>query len=192
MAFSIPSRQLGEEVGAAVVLREDATVTETGIQEFVASRVADFKVPRSVVFLRELPKGPTGKPQRIGLAARLKLDEPASATAPAAGASTRPLTPAESRLAAIWRDLLRVERAALEDDFFDLGGDSLLGAQLIVRVRDEFGVELPMFRLFNSPRLAALAQWIESAPRTTPDSSAPIGRAMRRRRSHSRSSVCGS
>jgi amino acid adenylation domain-containing protein len=179
IAFSLPSQQLGEEVGAAVVLRENASATETEIQEFAAKRLADFKVPRRVVFLRELPKGPTGKPQRIGLAARLKLDEPASAPVSAAGPSTRPLTPVESRLAAIWRDLLRIERAELEDDFFDLGGDSMLGAQLIVRVRDEFGVELPMFRLFNSSRLAALTQWIESAPRTASDSSAPIRPAPR-------------
>ena len=177
IAFSIPSRQLGEEVGAAVVLHENASATETELQEFAASRLADFKVPRRIVLLRELPKGPTGKPQRIGLAARLKLDDPAPATA--SGPSTRPLTPAESRLAAIWRDLLRVQRCEVEDDFFDLGGDSILGAQLAVRVRDEFGVELPMFRLFNSPRLAALAQWIESAPRAAPDSSAPIPPAPR-------------
>jgi amino acid adenylation domain-containing protein len=179
MAFSIPSRQLGEEVGAAVVLRENASATDTELQEFASSRLADFKVPRRVVFLRELPKGPTGKPQRIGLAARLKLDEPASAPAPVAGPATRPLTPAESRLAAIWRDLLRVEPTGLEDDFFHLGGDSMLGAQLIVRIRDEFGVELPMFRLFNTPRLAALAQWIESAPHTALDSSEPIRPAPR-------------
>jgi amino acid adenylation domain-containing protein len=179
LAFSMPSRQLGEEVAAAVVLRENAVAAETELQEFVAARLADFKVPRRIVFLPELPKGPTGKPQRIGLAGRLKLDEAAPPPAAEGLASGRPLTPVESRLAAIWRDLLRVERAGADDDFFDLGGDSILGAQLIVRVRDAFGVELPMFRLFNSPRLAALAQWIESAPRAASDCSAPIPPAPR-------------
>lgn len=179
LAFSMPSRQLGEEVAAAVVLRENAVATETGIQEFVAARLAHFKVPRRIVFLPELPKGPTGKPQRIGLAGRLKLDEPASSPPGESLASAGPLTPAEARMAAIWRGLLRVERAGADDDFFALGGDSILGAQLIVRVRDAFGVELPMFRLFNSPRLAALAQWIESAPPAASDFSAPIPLAPR-------------
>jgi amino acid adenylation domain-containing protein len=179
IAFSIPSRQLGEEVGAAVVLHEDASASDTDIQEFAAGRLADFKVPRRIVFLRELPKGPTGKPLRIGLAARLRLDGPAPVPYPAGGPSNRSPTPTESHLAAIWRDLLRVERAGPEDDFFELGGDSLLGARLIVRVRDDLGVELPMFRLFNSPQLAALAQWIDSAPHTALETVAPIRPAPR-------------
>jgi acyl-coenzyme A synthetase/AMP-(fatty) acid ligase len=60
-------------VGAAVVLREGASVTGRSLRDFVASRLADFKVPRKAVFLAEIPKGATGKLQRIGLAQKLGL-----------------------------------------------------------------------------------------------------------------------
>ena len=73
VCFAIPHAKLGEEVGAVVVLREGAQVTERELQGFVAQRLADFKVPARVIFLDEIPKGATGKLQRIGLAARLGL-----------------------------------------------------------------------------------------------------------------------
>ena len=73
MTFAIPHDKLGEDVGAAVVLREGATLTEKELREFAAKRLADFKVPRKVLFLPEIPKGATGKLQRIGLAAKLGL-----------------------------------------------------------------------------------------------------------------------
>ena len=69
----MPHAKLGEEVAAAVVLREGASVTERAIRDFAASRLADFKVPRKVIFLAEIPKGATGKLQRIGLAQKLGL-----------------------------------------------------------------------------------------------------------------------
>ena len=71
--FAIPHEKLGEEVGAAVVLNEGGEVTENELRAFVAQRLADFKVPRRVLFVEEIPKGPTGKIQRIGLAKALGL-----------------------------------------------------------------------------------------------------------------------
>jgi oxalate---CoA ligase len=65
---------LGEEVAAVVVLRDGAHPDEHEVREFVAARLAPFKVPRKIVFLDAIPKGPTGKPQRIGLAKRLGLE----------------------------------------------------------------------------------------------------------------------
>ena len=73
VCFAIPHAKLGEEVGAVVVLREGAQVTERELQAFVAQRLADFKVPAKLLFMDEIPKGATGKLQRIGLAARLGL-----------------------------------------------------------------------------------------------------------------------
>ena len=66
--FAIPHEKLGEEVGAAVVLQASGEVTEKELREFVALRLADFKVPKRILFVDEIPKGPTGKIQRIGLA----------------------------------------------------------------------------------------------------------------------------
>jgi oxalate---CoA ligase len=73
VTFAMPHDKLGEEVAAAIVLREGHNATEREIRDFAASRLADFKVPRRLVFLEEIPKGATGKLQRIGLAEKLGL-----------------------------------------------------------------------------------------------------------------------
>jgi len=73
VTFAMPHDKLGEEVAAAIVLREGETATEGDIRAFARQRLADFKVPRTVVFLKEIPKGATGKLQRIGLAQKLGL-----------------------------------------------------------------------------------------------------------------------
>lgn len=73
VTFAMPHDKLGEEVAAAVVLREGTSASEREIRDFAASRLAGFKVPRKLIFLEEIPKGATGKLQRIGLAAKLGL-----------------------------------------------------------------------------------------------------------------------
>jgi acyl-CoA synthetase (AMP-forming)/AMP-acid ligase II len=75
VTFAIPHHMLGEDVGAVVVLRAGQEATERELRDFVAKHAADFKVPRKVVFVSEIPKGATGKLQRIGLAAKLGLAE---------------------------------------------------------------------------------------------------------------------
>jgi acyl-CoA synthetase (AMP-forming)/AMP-acid ligase II len=75
VAFALPHRKLGETVAAAVRLAEGAELDEKTLKAFVAERLADFKVPQKIVFLDEIPKGPTGKMQRIGMAEKLGLVE---------------------------------------------------------------------------------------------------------------------
>jgi len=73
VTFALPHDKLGEEVAAAIVLKEGQEASETEIREFAAGQLADFKVPRKIVFLEEIPKGATGKLQRIGLHEKLGL-----------------------------------------------------------------------------------------------------------------------
>ena len=73
VTFSVPHDKLGEDVAAAVVLREGRAATERELRDFVATRLADFKVPRKILLIDEIPKGATGKLQRIGLAQKLGL-----------------------------------------------------------------------------------------------------------------------
>ncbi|MFT3671579.1 acyl--CoA ligase [Aestuariivirga sp.] len=73
VTFAMPHDKLGEEVAAAVVLHEGQSADESSLREFAARKLADFKVPRKLLILSEIPKGPTGKIQRIGLAGRLGL-----------------------------------------------------------------------------------------------------------------------
>ncbi len=74
VTFAMPHEKLGEEVAAAIVLREGFNASEAEIRSFASSRLAEFKVPRRIVILEEIPKGATGKLQRIGLAAKLGLE----------------------------------------------------------------------------------------------------------------------
>jgi acyl-CoA synthetase (AMP-forming)/AMP-acid ligase II len=73
VTFALPHDKLGEEVAALVVLRDGATAGEAELREFVGRRLADFKVPKKILFRAEIPKGATGKLQRIGLAQKLGL-----------------------------------------------------------------------------------------------------------------------
>jgi acyl-CoA synthetase (AMP-forming)/AMP-acid ligase II len=73
VTFAMPHDKLGEDLAAAVVLREGASATERELRDFLAARLADFKVPRKILVLDEIPKGATGKLQRIGLAQKLGL-----------------------------------------------------------------------------------------------------------------------
>ena len=73
VTFAIPHDKLGEEVGAAVVLVEGHVATEAELREFLRGQLAPFKVPKLIVLVAEIPKGATGKIQRIGLAAKLDL-----------------------------------------------------------------------------------------------------------------------
>jgi acyl-CoA synthetase (AMP-forming)/AMP-acid ligase II len=73
VTFAVPHPKLGEDVAAAIVLAEGAQADERSIRAFAAERLTDAKVPRTIVFLDEIPKGATGKLQRIGLAQKLGL-----------------------------------------------------------------------------------------------------------------------
>jgi acyl-CoA synthetase (AMP-forming)/AMP-acid ligase II len=74
VTFAMPHNKLGEEVAAAVVLRDGHELTDRELKYFASERLPDFKVPRRIVFLKEIPKGATGKLQRIGLASKLGLE----------------------------------------------------------------------------------------------------------------------
>ncbi len=161
IAFAMPHPKLGEEVAAAVVLLEQAAATEKEIREFAATRLADFKVPRKVMIVDEIPKGATGKLQRIGLAEKLGLTSNGEEQAVAAADFVAPRTPGEEVLAEIWAQVLGLERVGVHDSFFGLGGDSMLATQLVSRVREVMQVELSLSGFFETPTVANMALGIE-------------------------------
>lgn len=159
--FAVPHHTLGEDVGAVIVPRPGSSPGERELRDYVASRLAGFKVPGVLLLYQEIPKGPTGKVQRIGLAARLGI---ANADAPEALPSApmvAPRTPLEARLARLWSQVLRVEPPGVHDHFLDLGGDSMLAARLVSRIRDELRVELEQRSLFDAPTIAQQAVVID-------------------------------
>jgi acyl-CoA synthetase (AMP-forming)/AMP-acid ligase II/acyl carrier protein len=161
VTFGVPDAVLGEEVAAAVVLIDDMTVSERQIREFVAIRLAHFKVPRRVLFMSSIPAGPTGKPQRIGMAERLGVSFDASAASPVKYVAPR--TPVEEILTSIWSSVMATAPPGVEEDFFYAGGDSLLAAQFIARVRETLAVEITLLSFFDSPTVAGLASIVEEA-----------------------------
>jgi len=158
LAFALPDSLLGEDVAAAVVLRPGCISSAIELREFAARVLADFKVPRRIVFLDEIPKGPTGKPQRIGLAARLGIvAEVRRGRAP----FVAPRTPTATAVAAIWERVLRVPNIGEDDDFFACGGDSLLAAVFVSRLSDAVGKRLPIFSVFAYPVLGEFAAYCD-------------------------------
>jgi oxalate---CoA ligase len=162
-AFAVSHPYLGETVAAAVVLRWGSAATERELREFAASRIASFKVPEKVLFVEEIPKGPTGKIQRIGLAAKLGVDQIAEARAerPAYAA---PGTRVEKEIASIFAATLGVRRVGLADNFFDLGGDSLLVAMLLTEIQQSTGVAIPLLTFVEEPSVAGVCRNLR-APR---------------------------
>jgi acyl-CoA synthetase (AMP-forming)/AMP-acid ligase II/acyl carrier protein len=140
VACAIPDPRLGEDVIAAVVRRPGASVSERELRQFASTRLAPFKVPRRVMFVEQIPKGPTGKIQRIGLADRLGVQS-LKFTQPAEPATfVAPRTRTEATLAEIWVDILGLDRVGVHDNFFELGGDSLASVEVDLQVQARLGV----------------------------------------------------
>jgi acyl carrier protein len=152
------------------------------LREYAAARLPEYLVPATFVVLDRLPLNLNGK---VDVHALPDPPAPREAAPPApTAAAAAPVSAEEARLAAIWSDILRVEEIAGHDDFFSLGGNSLAATRLIFRVRDAFGVDLPMVAFYEDATLAATAATIRSlmpagAPDADPPAAAGIGRRDR-------------
>jgi amino acid adenylation domain-containing protein len=129
------------------------------LRGFLKERLPDYMVPSAFVTLDALPLTPNRKVDRRALPAPSQAQAEPETAAPAR-------TPVERKLAQIWASILKVERVGVEDNFFELGGHSLLALRCLARVREEFEVELPLRRLFESPTVAGLAACIEELRRS--------------------------
>jgi acyl-CoA synthetase (AMP-forming)/AMP-acid ligase II len=153
VVFAMPDVALGQEVAAAVVLR-DASVTEKLLRQSLAARLAHFKVPRRILALDAIPLGPTGKPQRIGLAEKLGLTEQAATGDDQPGENVAPRTSVEEFLAEIWREMLRIPSVGINQRFLDVGGDSLLAARIVARVCQQLDVDLTLLDFLDASTIA--------------------------------------
>jgi len=155
VTFAMPDARLGEAVAAAVVPNPGATLDELDLREFVARRLAFFKVPARIVVLDELPTGPTGKIQRIGMAARVGLLDAAPPAGDGGAMQADDLV--ERRIGEIAAEVLGVAGVDTTLSFLDCGGDSVMLAQLVARIRDLFSVDVTLIEVFDAPSLAAVA-----------------------------------
>jgi len=163
-AFPMPHPTLGEDVAAVVVSREGASVDRKALTQFLRGRLADYKVPRQLFVATEIPKGPTGKVQRHKLAevfASTSNRRTAAATAP-----NRSVSDLESQLQSLWSTALGRGHVGLDEDFFELGGDSLQAVELFLRIEETLGHPLPRSVLFEAGTVAAMAKLIEASTAT--------------------------
>jgi acetyltransferase-like isoleucine patch superfamily enzyme/acyl carrier protein len=155
IAFAVPHPTLGEDVAAAVVLKENVTLAEGEIREFAAARLADFKVPSQVLIVDEIPKGPTGKLQRIGLADKLASKLKKNFVPP--GNSF------EKELTEIWTDVLNVDKVGIRDNFYALGGDSLAMASMMIVMENRYKKTVPLESFLRAPTIETLSRFLQEA-----------------------------
>ncbi|MBV8201406.1 MAG: non-ribosomal peptide synthetase, partial [Acidobacteria bacterium] len=142
---------------AYVVNRPASLATAAELRAFAAGKLPPYMVPAQVVELVALPLTPSGKIDRQAL--------PSSEAAPAAArtGATGGGDLVTELLASLWAEALGVPRAGADDDFFAQGGHSLLATRLIARIRQAFGIDLPLRQLFATPSLAGVAVWLRGA-----------------------------
>jgi amino acid adenylation domain-containing protein len=130
-----------------------ATPTLRELRALLSETLPDYMVPAAYVVLDRLPLSPNGKVDRKQL--------PAPAAEPDRAPYAAPRTPVETALVAIWEPVLGVDRIGIHDDFFALGGQSLLATRVVARIREAFGAALTIRSLFEAPTLAELAARID-------------------------------
>ncbi|MGE0751275.1 MAG: AMP-binding protein [Variibacter sp.] len=158
--FGFPHPTLGQEVAAAVVMRRGAHATPTDLQSFLRERLTAFKIPRRILVVDAIPKGPTGKVQRSQLHKQLVVN--AEASEGAASVEPRVGSGLENALLRLWRDTLESEAIGLDDDFFEKGGDSLMAVQMLLEVEKIVGHPIPDSMLVDHPTIAQLAAGLMS------------------------------
>lgn len=171
--FGISHPSLGEDVIAAVVLRQGAETTLQDVRDFAFTRLAQFKMPTRLVAVSAIPKGASGKVRRHTLADQLGI--------PARPPHVSPKDERQSIVAALFAEVLGAVDVGGLDNFFVLGGDSLRAAQLVARVNARFGCMLSGASLFLRPTVAEFAAEIDGAcatgQRLAPPPITPLPRA---------------
>jgi amino acid adenylation domain-containing protein len=157
---------------AYLVAQDGQTSSADELRAALKATLPDHMVPAQFVYLGALPLTPNGK------ADRRALPEPERvAVRPTNG--RRPTTKTEQAVTAIWSELFKVPSPGLDDDFFDMGGDSLTGVGLLVRVKATFGVNLELASLFERSTISGLAQVIDMLMLTTPGAASETGSEQR-------------
>jgi acyl carrier protein len=144
-----------QQLVAYVVLQREPATAPEALRELLKQHLPDYMVPAAILALAKIPLTPNGK-----------IDRHALPTPEQAQAHSKvylaPSTPTEIAVAAIWAEVLRRERISLHDNFFDLGGHSLMATQIVSRIRDHFHVELAMRTLFERPTIHGVSQAVEA------------------------------
>jgi len=149
----IDEDETGEKRLVAYVVAESGREPAADdLRRHVSESVPSYAVPSTIVRLDELPLTANGKLDRKA------LPRPGTVREDLRARYMAPSTPTEEALAAIWADLLAIDKVGADDDFFELGGHSLLAVKMLARVHDQLGVEIFLTSVFEHPTVAALAE----------------------------------
>ncbi|MEM7350411.1 MAG: amino acid adenylation domain-containing protein, partial [Acidobacteriota bacterium] len=143
-----------EQLVAYVVARDGAAVFAADLRRRLAQRLPDYMVPARIIELEELPLAPNGKLDRRALPA------PDEARADLARTFVAPRNALEQELTEGWQELLGAERIGVEDDFFELGGNSIVAAIFVNRLQEKLGRIIHVVALFDAPTVAAFADYM--------------------------------
>jgi amino acid adenylation domain-containing protein len=143
-----------KRIVAYVVLNDELDTPADELRRAMKEKLPSFMIPSVFVVLEALPLTPNGKIDRKALPA------PDQTRPDIEGAFVAPRTPIEEMIAAIWSQILKLEKVGIHDNFFSLGGHSLLATQVAQRVRENFNVALPLRLFFETPTVADLAAYV--------------------------------
>ena len=152
-AVGIPDRYVGEDVVAFVVLRSGMTADEKEMLSFCENRLGHFKTPTRIYFVPDLPKGPSGKVQRLRLVDKV----PQAAEAASAAVQPSAVTGIEETIAGVWSEVLNTTQITPDSNFFSLGGHSLLAIQCLSRMRSKLPIALSLSDFFEYSTVAQQA-----------------------------------
>jgi amino acid adenylation domain-containing protein len=132
-------------------------IVQTELSDFLEERLPKFMVPAQYMFLEALPRLPSGK------VARKMLPKPTPTTTTQAHEFMPPQSALEQSIANVWKEILKLERVGVEDNFFDLGGNSLSLAALHARVAQLVSKEVPLIEMFRRPTIRSLVSYVDSS-----------------------------
>lgn len=158
-AFPVPHPTLGEEINAAVVLRDGSAIDERELLTFLAPRLPEFKLPRRIHRVAALPTNAAGKLVRAELPALCGCADIASRATPYVAPGSR----LSSLLAGMWQSALGVERVGMDDNFFELGGDSLSAATFITALHEKLGEDVLIPPLYDAPTIREVERALTAA-----------------------------
>ncbi len=161
-AFGLPHPVFGEDIAAAVVMREGAAADTEAIRKYLREHLAFFKTPGTLFTRRDIPRTQNGKIRRQALSDEYSASDPEKQAATAGTEQGRGSALA-NRLLDLWQEVLEVDRIGVEDDFFDLGGDSLKALTFISRLSEAGGETVFATAIYDAPNVAALEQFLVTA-----------------------------
>jgi amino acid adenylation domain-containing protein/non-ribosomal peptide synthase protein (TIGR01720 family) len=164
----------GEQQLVGYVVARDQSLEEAALRSYLQAYLPEYMLPSAFVILQTLPLTTNGKVDRKN------LPRPERHVAKDETPFVGPRNPIEEMIVDIWQQLLKRSRISIHDNFFRSGGHSLLATQIISRIRNAFGVELPILSLFEGPTIAQLAEKIQQSLRAEQGvDSQPIASASR-------------